>query len=111
MVLFGIAVAPAAMRVGSSEHTYHSYDSAAALRAAEYVAAFIAGREDFELHLLHALRPLPPQAMKSPGSEDPSLEQQIERAPTLCSKTVGRAEPRRNWCRCSKMPDRKSRQR
>jgi universal stress protein family protein len=42
-----------------------------------------AGRDDFEIHLLHALRPLPPQLMESPGSEDPSVEQQIEQRQAL----------------------------
>ena len=35
------------------------------------------------IHLLHALRPLPPQLMESPGSEDPSVEQQIEQRQSL----------------------------
>ena len=58
-------------------------DRDAALRAVQYVAAFVAGRNDFEIHLLHALRPLPPQLMESPGSEDPSVERQIEQRQAL----------------------------
>jgi hypothetical protein len=44
----------------------------------EPVANMAAARNDFEIHLFHALQPLPPQFMESPGSEDPSQEQQIE---------------------------------
>jgi len=53
-------------------------DRDASMRAVEYVGAFLAGRNDFKIHLFHALKPLPPQLMESPGSEDPSVEQQIE---------------------------------
>ena len=54
-------------------------DRDASMRAVEYIGAFLAGRDDFKIHLFHALKPLPPQLMESPGSEDPSVEQQIER--------------------------------
>lgn len=54
-------------------------DRDASMRAVEYIGAFLAGRDDFKIHLFHALKPLPPQLMESPGSEDPSAEQQIER--------------------------------
>jgi nucleotide-binding universal stress UspA family protein len=54
-------------------------DHDAAKRAVEYVATFVAGRDDVNIHLFHALRPLPPQLMESPGAEDPTREQQIER--------------------------------
>lgn len=62
-------------------------DGDAAMRAVEYIAAFLAGRADFEIHLLHALRPLPPQLMESPGSEDPSLERQIEQRQAVQQKS------------------------
>lgn len=53
-------------------------DHDAAKRAVEYVAAFVGDRDDSNIHLFHALRPLPPQLMESPGAEDPTREQQIE---------------------------------
>jgi len=62
-------------------------DRVAALRAVEYVAAFVAGRDDFEIHLLHAVRPLPPRLMESPGSEDPPMEEQIEQRQRLQQNT------------------------
>ena len=62
-------------------------DRAAAMRAVEHVAAFVASRDDFEIHLLHAVRPLPPQLMESSGSEDPSMEEQIEQRQVLQQKS------------------------
>jgi hypothetical protein len=53
-------------------------DRVAALRAVEYVAAFVAGRDDFEL---------PPRLMESPGSEDPPMEEQIEQRQRLQQNT------------------------
>jgi nucleotide-binding universal stress UspA family protein len=56
-------------------------------RAVEYVAALVADRDDIHVHLFHALRPLPPQLMESPGAEDPSLEQHIEQCQAAQQKS------------------------
>ena len=54
-------------------------DHDATKRAVEYVAGFVANRDDVDIHLVHALKPLPPRLMESPGAEDPTREQQIEK--------------------------------
>jgi nucleotide-binding universal stress UspA family protein len=42
-------------------------------------AARLAGEnEDYKIHLFHALGPLPPQLLESPGAEDPSEEERVE---------------------------------
>jgi hypothetical protein len=61
-------------------------DRDASMRAVEYVGAFLADRDNFKIHLFHALKPFPPQLMESPGSEDPSVEQQIERRQAVQQK-------------------------
>ena len=62
-------------------------DHEATNRAVEYVAAFIADRDDVNIHLVHALKPLPPQLMESPGAEDPTREQQIEKCQAAQQKS------------------------
>ena len=62
-------------------------DREATKRVVEYVAAFIADRDDVNIHLVHALRPLPPQLMESPGAEDPTREQQIEKCQAAQQKS------------------------
>lgn len=51
---------------------------ALANRPIEYIAKWIRGCRNFTLHLVHALEPLPPQLLESPGSEDPAQEEKIE---------------------------------
>ncbi|MGN6720826.1 MAG: universal stress protein [Candidatus Binatia bacterium] len=72
-------------------------DRDASMRAVEYVGAFLAGRNDFKIQLFHALKPLPPQLMESPGSEDPSVEQQIEYRQAVQQKEL--EKPSRNATR------------
>jgi nucleotide-binding universal stress UspA family protein len=44
----------------------------------QYAAQLSRSRDDMKIHLFHALAPLPPQLLESPGSEDPTAEEQIE---------------------------------
>ncbi|HZD39979.1 MAG TPA: universal stress protein [Terriglobales bacterium] len=44
----------------------------------EYVGELAGGRDDFRIHLVHALRPVPPRLLESRGAEDPAEERRIE---------------------------------
>ncbi len=53
----------------------------------EYAADLAHGRDDYQIHLFHALyqihlfhalEPLPPQLLESPGAEEPAREERIE---------------------------------
>ena len=45
----------------------------------DYVAQLAHGGNDFTVHLFHALGPLPPQLMESPGAESAKAEERVER--------------------------------
>ena len=62
------------------------------MRAVEYVGAFLAGRNDFKIHLFHALKPLPPQLMESPGRKIRQWSSKSNIA-KLFSKRTGETEP------------------
>src|SRR5216110_578119 len=44
----------------------------------DYGAQVVGGRDDWQIHLFHALEPLPPQLLESPGAEEPAREERIE---------------------------------
>jgi nucleotide-binding universal stress UspA family protein len=44
----------------------------------DYVAQLADGGNDFKVHLFHALGPLPPQLMESPGAENARAEERVE---------------------------------
>ena len=44
-----------------------------------YLEAWLAGSGDFKIHLFHALAPLSPQLLETPGAEDPCEEERIEK--------------------------------
>jgi nucleotide-binding universal stress UspA family protein len=45
----------------------------------KYVGDLVCGRADYKIHLFHALEPLPPQLMESPGAENPKDEARVEK--------------------------------
>lgn len=53
-------------------------DSEVSHRAVDYVAAMIGGRRGFHVYLFHVLPPLPPSLLEHGGSENPSVEKEIE---------------------------------
>lgn len=53
-------------------------DFQASERLLRFVAELAAGNENFRIHLFHALGPLPPELLESPGAEDPVTEEVIE---------------------------------
>ena len=52
----------------------------------KYLGKIISGEQDLEICLLHMLPPLPPQLREFRGSEDPGVEEQLDREKDVVSQ-------------------------